>query len=288
MKILISLLLIFISLTAESILIINSNSKVKKYSEAQKGFENTFKGDVKSIDLCTMTQNEVKDYLYDEYPDIVYTIGSRAYQYAYKYIPEKKIFFSNIINWERLPSREHYAGVLAELHFGMQLSWMKMLSINTKKIAVLYSKYTEAELFLLKKYANKMNIKIISKKIKSNDNLDIKGMLEKSDSMLIIPDPIVLKDESAVKYIFMLAKEYKKPVVTYDRLFINYGAILSISVDNQTTGRQIAIMLNKYINKEESTNIQYPMGSRVVFNKKVADKLDIKAKNLDSIEEVIE
>jgi len=275
MKIFFIFIIFTLYLNAQTILIMNSNTSIKKYSQTQKAFMDTIKCNVKSIDVSKMTQSEIKNYLYDEYPDIVYTIGSRAYQYAYKYIPEKKIFFSNIVNWNRLPKKKHFAGVLVELHSGTKLTLMNSLGIRPKKIAVFYSKYTKSIISSLKENAKLMGIEIIGKKVDSINELDIESVLQISNAVLIIPDPVVLKDKDEVEDIFELAKKYKIPVVAYDKLFVDYGAVLSISVDNPTIGRQVAVMIEKHLNKQDMQNIQYPAGTHVVFSKRISNELGI-------------
>ena len=47
------------------------------------------------------------------------------------------------------------------------------------------------------------------------------------------------------------------------------------SVDNPTTGRQIATMIQSSINKEELEKIHYPVGTKVIFNKRDVNKIGI-------------
>jgi len=290
MRFILIFILFIIYAQAQTILVINSNYSISKYKQTQEAFAQNFDEKFKSIDISSMTPKEIKDYLYNEYPDIVYTIGSRAYQYAYKYIPEKKIFFSSIVNWKRLPKKEHFSGVLVELHSGMFLTMIRSMYKKFKKLGIIYSEYTKDVVSSLEDSSKHVGLKIITQKISSKDDIKIDSLLKQTDGLIIIPDPIVLGTKDVVIDIFTRAKAYKNPIIAYDKLFINYGAVLSISVDNPTIGRQIATMIKGYMKKTDTHNIQYPTGTHVTFNKKSAKELELDLKNIEfiNIDEIVE
>ena len=86
------------------ILLINSDASVEKYKEAQEEFKKALARPVQEIHLEEKKWNlpEVEDFLWDEDPDLVYCIGSKAYLVANKYVGNKDIIFSSVINWQRL------------------------------------------------------------------------------------------------------------------------------------------------------------------------------------------
>ena len=86
-------------LNAETVLVVNSNSDVKKYTETVEEFSKTFNKPFKTLDISHKNSKEIKKHLYDEYPDIVYAVGAKAYHYTNEYIPEKEIYFSSIVDW---------------------------------------------------------------------------------------------------------------------------------------------------------------------------------------------
>ncbi|PHS58277.1 MAG: ABC transporter substrate-binding protein [Sulfurimonas sp.] len=279
MRFILIFILFIVYVQAKTILVINSNSEISKYKETELAFRNSFKGEFSFLDISKMSKDEIKKYLYDEYPNIVYTIGTRAYKYVYKYIPEKKVFFSSIVNWKRLPKKKHFSGVLVELHSGMQLTMINSLCLNIKTFGIVYSHYSKDVVSAFINSAKNMNFNIVGQEIKSIKDINIDKLLNKSDSLILIADPIVISDKNTLKNIFKTAKKLKKPIFAYDKIFLKYGAMLSISVDNPTIGRQIATMIKSYLDKKYQKNIQYPVGSHVVFNKKVAEELKIELSN---------
>ncbi|EDZ63193.1 putative ABC transporter, substrate binding protein [Sulfurimonas gotlandica GD1] len=277
MRLLFLLLSFMLLIEAQEILVINSNAKIEKYKEAQEGFSKSINRPFKIIDIAQMKSAEIKEYLYNEYPDIVYAIGAKAYQYANQYIPEKKIYFSSIMNWKRLKMSDERNGISHELHSEMHLILIKSIFRNIKTVGIIYSKYTEDVMLDFAQNARKLGIEIVSYKVNkesvSNENFD--ELVKHTESMIILPDPILLSDDKIVKKLFKLSKEYKKPVFAYHELFIEYGAALITSVDNPTIGRQIAAMINAETKIQDIKEIQYPAGTKVLFNKKVVLELGI-------------
>jgi ABC-type uncharacterized transport system substrate-binding protein len=226
-----------------------------------------------------MSSARIQEYLYDEYPDIVYAVGAKAYQYANNYLPEKEIYFSSIVDYKRLSPIGKRFGVSNELHNGMQLTLIRSIFDEIKTIGVIYSEYSQYAVDDLAQNAEKLGIQILSLKIDeaSVKSIDFTDTIKRSDAMMVIPDPLFLNDEKAVEKLFKLSNAYKKPVFAYHELFIHYGASLVISVDDSTIGRQIAAMMQGRINGEKIEKVQYPAGTRIIFNKKEASRLGLKA-----------
>lgn len=277
MKWLFLLSLFSLLLQAQNILVVNSNSKVKKYTEAVEQFGLNFSRPYKILDISEKNSRQIRDALYDEYPDIVYTVGAKAYQYANEYIPEKEIYFSSIVDWKRLDLKGTRYGVSNELHSGMQLILIKSVFSNVRTIGIVHSRYTQNIIDNFNNSAAELGIQIVPVRIDDSslpkDGFD--EMMHRCDAIMIVSDPLLLKNEKMVETLFNRSKAYKKPIIAYHELFIQYGAALIISVDNPTIGRQIAGMVESNLNNEKIEKIQYPAGTKVVFNKKEADSLGI-------------
>jgi len=274
MKIILTFLLILLSLNAEKVLVLNSNNDIVKYKETVDSFSKEFKKSFKIMDISKQKENAIKEYLYTEYPDTIYTVGAKAYQYAYEYLPEKNIFFSTIVNWKRLKRNDKNYGISNELHSSMNLTLIKSIFTNVKQIGIIYSKYTKNIIEDFQKNAQFLNIKIIPYKIKQNtvEKESFQTLINNVDAILIIPDPVLLAKQNMVKKLFVNSKSKNTSIFAYHPLFLNYGAVLTISIDHPTTGRQIAAMIS---NKTYNKNIQYPAGTQVIFNKKVAIEQNI-------------
>jgi len=278
MKLILSLLLCIVYLQAEKVLVLNSNDTIEKYNETIDSFNKEFKEPSIIFNVSNKNDEKIKEYLYDEYPDVIYAVGAKAYQYAYRYLSEKDIYFSSIVNWKRLIQNTHTYGISNEIHSSVHLTLIKSIFPKTHNIGIIYSDYTKNIINDFKKSAVSLGINIIPHKINTDDlekNI-FHSLINKVDSIVIIPDPILLSKQEIVKKLFKKSKNNNIAVFAYHPLFLEYGAILSISVDNPTTGRQIANMIKQKKNSKNSkTRVQYPAGTKVIFNKKEATSQNI-------------
>ena len=281
MKILFTLALFILNLYADKVLILNSNANIEKYRSVQEEFIKNTKESYEVLDIAKLSQKEIKEYFYDEYPDTVYAIGLKAYKYANVYIPEKTIFFSSIINYSRLDVGENRYGVSNELHSGMNLTIIKSLFHEVQTLSIIYSDYTKDLFENFKSNASKIGVKVIGEKITNDGSIDIQNM-QQTDGLILIADSLLLKDEQRVIKLFEHMKRIKKPIFAYHDLYIKFGASLVISADNPTIGRQVAHMMQLLNDKKEFIKIQIPIGTNVIFNKKMVESLGVNY-NVDAL-----
>lgn len=261
-------------LYAESILVMNSNAKVERYKSMENAFSKHLGKDFKRIDIAAMSNGQIKEYLYDEYPDIVYAIGTKAYQYAVKYVPEKKIFFSSIVNYKRLKMGKRRFGVSNELHTGMKVTLIKSLLDRTKTISMVYSQYTKSVYERFKEEAKYVGINVIGEKIDKNSVVDV-AKLQGADAFILIADPLFIKSKKRVTEVLSTLKKAGTPIIAYHPLYLEYGAVLILSIDIPTVGRQVAAMVRSCMNGHTFTPIQMPVGTKVIFNEGLAKKIKL-------------
>ena len=66
------------------------------------------------------------------------------------------------------------------------------------------------------------------------------------------------------------------PVFTYHDIFAEYGALLIVSVDDATIGRQSARLSNEVLSGGKmEEKIQYPAGSHIILNLKKVKEFDL-------------
>lgn len=272
MKIIFTLLLTFISLYAQKVLVLNSNNHIIKYEETVVAFTKEFNKPFRILNISDKSEKEIEEYLYDEYPDIIFAVGAKAYQYAYKYLPEKKIYFSSIVNWKRLKRTKNTYGVSNELHSGMNLTLIKSIFENVKNIGIIYSDYTENIVEDFKMNSKSLDLNIVPYKvnIKTVNQESFNSLINNVDAIIMIPDPVLLNQQATVKRLFYNSKKRKVGIFSYHEVFLQYGALLSISIDNPTTGRQIASMIQNNKSNQNTNTVKYPAGTNVIFNKKEA------------------
>jgi putative ABC transport system substrate-binding protein len=263
------------------VLLINSDATVEKYRVAQEEFKKTYSRPVLEINLDDKKWEvpDVEDLLYDEYPDLVYCIGSKAYFIANRFVSEKDIVFSSIVNWQRLPVTKKTYGVSSELHSGMQMTLFRYIFPEVKKIGVLYSEQYSSQWFNdARAEAREMGIEIIGKHIsESKQSINaLKELMPKVDALWLISDPLIMTDKENLKEVFKVCEAKKVPVFSYHDIFVEYGAVLIVSVDDPTIGRQAAGIATEALSVGKmDEKVQYPAGSHIILNLKKVKEYDL-------------
>jgi len=255
-----------------TIMVINSNASVEKYKIAQEAFTRSMSMPVKGIDLGDnkWKLREIEDLLYDVYPDLVYCIGTKAYLVASKFIGERNIVFSSIVNWRRLRMARKTYGISNELNPEMEITLFRTMFPGVKRIGVLYSyKYNKHWFNTAQEAGREMGVEVIGRYLsKKRDTLpELKELLPEIDALWLISDPVVMADKDTLLEIFRQCESLKKPIFSYHDAFAEYGAVLIVSVDNPTTGRQAAAISQEVLSGDPAkTKVQLPAGSHIILN----------------------
>lgn len=273
------------------ILLISSKASVEKYRVAQAEFKKTISHPIREVDLGS-DKYDINDLLSFD-PDLVYCIGTKAYYFANKHFSDKHIVFSSIINWLRLPLSQNTYGVSNELHTRMPIMMFRYIFPDRKKIGVLYSsKYTLQLFEKSRSEAKELGIEIIGKVIsdKKQTMPALKQLLNDTDAIWLISDPLVMPKKEYLYNILKICDADKKPVFSYHDVFAKIGAVLIVSADNPTIGRQAAgIALEVLSGGKIDENVQFPAGSRITLNlKKVKEYgLEYNKDALGSVNDII-
>jgi putative ABC transport system substrate-binding protein len=257
-----------------NVMLINSDARVEKYRVAQEEFTRALSHHVHAINLDDPQWKvaDVENLLYDEYPDLVYCIGSKAYLIAHRYISEKDIVFSSIVNWQRLPATKKTYGVSGELHSGMQMTLFRYIFPEMKKIGVLYSTRYNSQWFnKTVEEGKKLGVGITGKAVSKNKDFlpALKQLLPNIEALWLISDPVIMSDKKILREVFKKCDEHKVPVFTDQDVFTAYGAVLTVSVDDATIGRQAADITKEVLLAGKiDIQVQYPSGSHISLNLK--------------------
>jgi len=278
------------------VLILNSNESVKKYSQIQTVFKANFDGVTAETDIGSnwLDEKPVEKSIRDMNPDIIFSIGSKAYILASKIANNTKIIYSLGINWQRFAITEKTYVVASEVPPMTNVMMYRYFFPEIKTVGILYSKKHNKEWFSsVVADSEQVGIKIIGKAITKNKEVGnaLNDLLSTVDAFWLISDPVVLSGMEYVKEIFTRCDAMKIPVFSYDHLFTNFGASFIISTDIDTMGKQAA-KIAQYLqsNKDPVGKIQNPAGTYIAINTKKLEQYGIKLniKALSSVNEFIE
>lgn len=283
------------SVSPPTVYILNSNRSIEKLFLSESGFKKHFSGKVKSFDLKKLgrKRESIAKLIRPAENDLIYCIGSSALSFALKTYPKNRIIFSSVINWRRFDLTKKTYGINGEIPVETQITLFKHVFPSIKKIGIVYSpKYNQEWFDEALKEAKAFNLKLVGIPYKDSKPVDkaFAELFPLVDAVWLIPDPKVITRKSFSK-IIKKGEEMKKPLLTYSSAFVENGAVLAVSIDDITVGRQTAVLIERLINKETiGEKIQEPAGSSVTLNlKKVKEfKLKISPDALGNINRIIE
>ncbi len=295
-----TLLTLFISSTLladddKGVLVLNSDSSIYKYSLAESELKSKIANLKGEIDLGSkwIDERKIKKMIHDMNPSVIYCIGSKAYQMAYKLAEKKNIVFSLVINWRRHPIDKGTYGISNELLQGTQLMMYRYFFKDVNKIGILYnSKYNEEWFDIAVESAKDVGISIVGKSINKPDKIEsaLNNLLPNVDALWLIPDPTVIYDIDSVNKLFDQCQAAGKPIYTYDKAFVNLGATLIMSADIPTMIKQSAEIISGIReNLKIEEKVQNPAGSHIILNMKKVEEygLNLNIEALDSVNEIV-
>lgn len=280
------------------ILIVNSDASVSKYREVKSAFTSQInKQSVRTVELSIDANHppeQLQNIIKSENPDLIFSIGSQAYQLSNQYGETKPILFSSAINWQRFGHRDNTFGIANELSVSQELSLSRYVLPGLNRIGVIYDpKFNSERITEARKQASELGLTLIELNSFDAESLEknVEELLSKIDVLWLIADPTVLSDKETVEKIFNLSTEHKKPIITYSNAFMSYGASLIIAADTPTMGRQAANMAQNILLHERITElVQTPAGSHIALNVCQLNKINIhyNADALDAVNQIIE
>jgi putative ABC transport system substrate-binding protein len=280
------------------ILIVNSDDTVNKYRQVKDAFKlqiTPHAGRIIDFNVQQSQPPEVLEKLIkDESPDLIYSIGSQAYQLATQFGGSKPVLFSSVINWQRFEKRDNSYGVANELSLSQELSLLRFVLPGLQRIGVIYDpQFSTERITEARNQARDLGLTLVEQTVDGDtplaNNLDT--LLDKIDVLWLIADPGVLADRATVKNIFQASTRHKKPVYTYSDAFMNYGASLVVAADTPTMGRQAANMAQAILLREPLKEaVQTPAGSHITLNACQLGKLDAHYNSdaLDAVNQLLE
>jgi len=283
------------SLDIPHILIVNTNSQIDRYEIAETSFtESLSNTKIRVLDLGDEHRpvDALQDTLNESDYDAIYAIGAKALGSVDYIDPDMPVIFSSVLNWRRFHEQDNYYGIASEVAPKAQLTWFKYFFPEVKKVGVLHSVDNQQLIQDARMSANELSLTLIASEMKAEDTLEKNAntLLDQVDALWLVSDPVVMATTEKAELLFELAHKKGIPVLSYNRFFDDLGALLSITADLATTGRQAALMMKSVLSQrviEES--VQFPAGSRISLNvaKTKAYGIVLNEDALDSVDELV-
>ena len=278
------------------LLILNSDGSIGKYRQNQMEFTATAGLTTVEIDLNRQQLDVagLQQLLNQQQPELIYTVGSKAYLLARQAKASQPIIFSSVINYRRLPLDQSSFGISGELPPAMQLTLFRHLFPQLQNIGVLYSgQYNEQWFRTASRQARKMGFRLLGQKITSPQDLSsgLASLLPQVQGLWLVADPLVFSSQSALEDIFQAAHQRQVAVLTYSKAFRPFKPTLILAVDDPTVGRQAAAMArNIRQGRPPARQVLPPAGSAIMLDMAKVKQygLELNSRALASVNELLE
>jgi putative ABC transport system substrate-binding protein len=280
----------------DKILIINSDSSVEKYRQAESGFRQGAAAPNRTLTTLALEGREPADIgrlIEQAAPDLIYGIGSKALQLAIPAAGERPLLFSSVINWERFGQGKNRYGIANELSLSQELAYLRYLLPERKRIGFVYDpRYNQERITEARRLIQENRLESVEQTVGQPAHLGkaLENLLPRIDLLWLMADPGVLVDRQALETIFAAAVRHQKPVYTYSEAMVPLGASVVVAADDPTVGRQAAHLARAILARTPATpNIQVPAGSRITLNTCQLDKLGVPYNEdaLDAVNQLI-
>jgi len=158
-----------------------------------------------------------------------------------------------------------------------QLNFIQAILPEHRRIGLLYSAQTLADLTLLRKQAAKLDISLIDKRVLSEDKLfsTLYDVLDSSDILLSLPDTTIYNSTS-IRNILLSCYRSGIPFIGLSQTYVNAGAIGAVFSSQQQLSEQVVEAIRLFARNGNLPKPEYSHDFTISLNPEVARSLDIK------------
>lgn len=259
------------------------SSDLMPYKQTLKGLKKLFveKGIQLKISKYNL-QREKPDLIihqiFQEKPDIVYTVGTKASMLAKERIKETPIVFSMVLQAETFIN-SNIAGISLNIPVEMKLENIRRILPSVKRIGVIYSSKFTKLYDKVSTVSREMGFELVAKHINSKSGFSeaLKDISSQIDCFLLIPD-IELYIPQSISHLILEGLHNNFSVIGLSSFHTKAGALISFEGDYYDMGKQAGEIALKILEGKQSTHTQSVMPRKTNFslNLLIAERLDMK------------
>lgn len=273
---------------ANSILIVSEKDKSFS-SSLTKLLEDKLNSSKRSFTIHNTTIDDYLDHKQNEH-DLIITLGS---------IPAEKILQKEtstpVLNLlitsktfrliKELDNYSHpWSTLLIDQPFNRQFIFIKHLLGENKTIGTIFGPHSSKQKKHILSIAKRTNTKLIHQTTNITDQLisSLKNIIDKSDVLLAIPDPIAF-NKNTIRGILLLTYRKNMPVIGFSKSYVKAGALAAIYSTPQQISDQAAEIILDFFKYDKRFRIakHYPKDFDISINNKIAKTLNINIENKD-------
>lgn len=242
---------------------------------------------VKVIDL-----QEVEKLVVAENSELVVALGVKALEAASKLkhtTPVLGVFTplptynSLLVSSKRVLG--NFSAIVLDQPYKRRMALVKMVLPDVKNLGILLGPTSSQDSELLKDIGEKNTLNIFQENVTQESDLipKLKKLLDSTDALMAIPDPLVYSRETA-QPILLTSYRHQKPMFAYSQSYVRAGALAGVYSSTKQLAQQAAEIAVK---SQQAPSIlpppQTPKYFSVMVNYQVARSLNILLEDEDTI-----
>lgn len=209
--------------------------------------------------------------------EVIVTIGQNAYKAILPLKGSSKLIYTMVLTPDDNTESSESIGVAMIPSPRKQLDILRS-GLGIKSVSIFYNHLKSNKLVQDFKRLAPSEFKYNFIDVHSEkDFLEIlENSFPKSEAILLIPDSTVLT-EQGIKKLVLKSYENKVPIVGFSPMYIELGAVISISVSEKLTAKVVANLIKESSTQywDRTDGLCYPRLCEIRFSKKAAYKLSI-------------
>jgi putative tryptophan/tyrosine transport system substrate-binding protein len=226
---------------------IMKSANIAPYNQAVNGFKSSMPGGTTFIEYDLKGDPDAGRHYASKIrasgADLVLAVGSKAAIAARLEILDIPIVYCMVLHPEKYDLKApHIAGVSSTIPIGQQLSHLRAVLPNLKRIGYLYDPdKTPPFSGDATNQARQLGFVFIDRQVRTEEQVPtaLRELLSEVDALWLTSDSTVLTEES---FSFLLSAAFKRnvPVIGFDPEFVRKGALISFWIDSADVGRGAA------------------------------------------------
>ena len=267
---------------AEGIVVLKSHD-LEPFNQALAGFVAACPMHVTEYDLRGSKKEEssIIQRLTATRPRLIVAIGPLAAQVARERLQDIPSIFVMVSNPRKHGLQgEHLAGVSLDIPVRTQLAMYKSLVPTLQTLGVIYDpEKTGTMIIEARSIADTLGFQLLAARVSSHKEVPaaLRGLLGKIDALWMVPDDTVVTPES-FKFLLLTAFENNLPFITVSDIFVEAGALASLSPDYADVGRQgcqLATDIESGRLRPAEVMVVPPAKVKLAINLKTASKIGL-------------
>ncbi len=263
-----------------------SGKDIAPYSEAMAGFKSMVKANITEYSIPSVSKESKKmaKAIRSRTPDLILAIGINAALLAKEEFRDIPVVYCMVMYPEKYDFataiRNNLKGISLKISVKDQMVALRSIIPELKRVGIIYNPYNTEH--LVKEAENilkNLGVDLVTEKINSGKLVPeaFRKLLNKGiDVYWLTADPTVVTIDS-FRFLLVSAFDNNIPLMAYSEKFVEAGALLSLSPDYFSIGKQAAGIANEFLegSNSASTPVICPDVVNLVINITTAKRINI-------------